>query len=348
MTVHLTFSSLISQDWAAVLGWTRQHLVEPVLQALHLGARAGNPQDIAEALLIALLQLAIIGLVFRPLESLVPAERWADRRHTRIDRQYTLLMVLGLFPLFSFLVLTPFAHLLGAGDAGAAEAPGGLRAWFPWFDSHHWLLFGLYYLVYDFTYYWMHRVQHALPWWWALHSMHHSQRQMSCWTNDRTSFVDGVLQSFVLASVGLVMGVEASDFAWMVLASELVQNFSHANVRPAWGRWLGRLFVGPTFHRLHHMQRDPERPALHNCNFGQVLAIWDRLFGTALYGEPVRPTGVSDPVVDADNTRGLLAQQWHVFLRFQAALRRRAGWVPGDVSFGPGYVPRPDRDAPGG
>src|SRR5256885_6271474 len=70
--------------------------------------------------------------------------------------------------------------------------------------------------------------------------MHHSQRQMSCWSNDRSHYLDGMLQSFILATVGLAMGVEPSEFALLGLLSELVQNFSHANVRLRLG-WLGRV-----------------------------------------------------------------------------------------------------------
>jgi sterol desaturase/sphingolipid hydroxylase (fatty acid hydroxylase superfamily) len=326
--------------WSHTVEWVNTHGVVPALAAVHAGNALGDPREIAEALLIATLQVFAIACVMRPLESLWPDEHWEDRKLTGIDRLYTLLM-LGLFPLFSYLVLLPFAHLLGGGPG--AEAPGGLRQWFPWFSDHPVAMFLVYYVVYDLTYYWMHRAQHAIPWWWALHSMHHSQRQMSCWTNDRGSYLDGVLQSFILAGVGLALGVEPSEFAWLVLVSELVQNLSHANLRlppGRLGRWGGRLLVGPRFHRLHHMRRDPDRPLLHNCNFGQVLPVWDILFGTALYGEPVRPTGVSDPVVDADNGRGLVSMQWHTLRRFWAAFRCRTGWRPGDVHFGgPGYAP---------
>ncbi|MPM71590.1 hypothetical protein SDC9_118558 [bioreactor metagenome] len=128
-----------------------------------------------------------------------------------------------------------------------------------------------------------------------------------------------------------------------------MQNFSHANVALRLG-WLGRVgehvLVGPRFHRNHHMLRDPQRPERHNCNFGQVLPWWDQLFGTALYhAEALRPTGVSDPVVDADNGCGVIGMQWHSTRRFWAAVTCRAGWRPGDVSFGPGYRPVHDADA---
>lgn len=333
----------LSQGWALLATRVADSAVAPVLHALHLTQLAGDPVDIAQAVMIALLQLGIIALVFRPLESLAPAEKWADRRLTRVDLQYTLMMLLGIFPLFSFLVLTPIANFFGGSPTadGVQETAIGLTHWFPTLEQHPLALFLIYYAIYDLVYYWMHRLQHVLPWWWALHSMHHSQRQMSCWTNDRGSPIDGLVQSLVLAAVGLVIGVSPSDFAWLMLLGELVQNFSHANVRLGFGRVLGRVFVDPPFHRLHHMVVDPHRPTLHNCNFGQVLSIWDVVFGTALHGEPVRPTGVSDPVVDADNERNLLGLHWAAAQRFWGAVRRPAGWKLGEVGFGPGFAPIP-------
>ncbi|MES2184204.1 MAG: sterol desaturase family protein [Pseudomonadota bacterium] len=328
-------------------------MVVPVLEHFPPGLRraAGDPREIGGALLIALLQISVIAFVLRPLESLAEAERWEHRKLAALDRTYTLLMLLGLFPLFSFLVLSPFVHLFADNTAAAAtaagDAPEGLRRLVPWFEGHPFVLFAVYYVVYDFVYYWMHRAQHAIPWWWALHSMHHSQRQMGCWCNDRGNYLDGMLQSVILAAVGVAMGVDASQFALLVMVTELVQSLSHTNVRWGFGRLGERLLVDPRFHRLHHMLRDPARPALHNCNFGQVLPWWDMLFRTALYGEPLRATGVSDPVVDADNGRGLVTQQWFTLKRFWATVRRPAGWRLGDVAFHPdNFAPIHDADQP--
>jgi sterol desaturase/sphingolipid hydroxylase (fatty acid hydroxylase superfamily) len=328
--------------WSQLVDGLNVHAVIPFLAFVHLNGLAGDPREIAEALLIAVAQVLVIGLLFRPLESLAPAEQWRDRGLTRIDRTYTLLMLLGLNPLFAYLVLTPLANAFGGGAvAGSDEAASGLAAWLPWFQQHPLALFLVYYVIYDFTYYWMHRAQHWIPWWWALHSMHHSQRQMSCWTNDRGSYVDGVLHSIVLATVGLFIGVEPDQFALLMFIGELAQNFSHTNVRFGFGRVFEKLFVDPKFHRLHHMIVDADRPYLHNCNYGQVLSIWDVLFRTALYGVPPRPTGVGDPTVDADNGRGVIAMQWGAFRRFWGALWCRAGWKPGDVAFGEDYAPVP-------
>jgi sterol desaturase/sphingolipid hydroxylase (fatty acid hydroxylase superfamily) len=332
----------ISHLWSFLVAWFSQHGVIPLLTLLHLNGLAGDPYEISASLLIAALQVCIIGFIFRPLETLLPAEKWTDRRLTRVDFQYTLMMLVGIFPLFSYLVLTPIGNYFSGPDTVAADSsssPLAITHWFPGLNSHPLMLFLFYYVVYDFVYYWMHRLQHALPWWWALHSMHHSQRQMSCWTNDRGSLVDGFLQSMVLATVGIVMGVEPDEFAWLMLLGELVQNFSHANVRLGFGRVFGRVFVDPKFHRLHHMLVDPSRPTLHNCNFGQVLSVWDVLFGTSLYGMPPRPTGVGDPVVDSDNQYGLVGLHWNAFKRFWGAVRRLDGWKLGEVAFGEGYAP---------
>ncbi len=62
--------------WWLAVDWFSAHAVEPALAWLHLGNLIGDPEDIAAALLIALLQIAIIACVLRPLEALAPAENW--------------------------------------------------------------------------------------------------------------------------------------------------------------------------------------------------------------------------------------------------------------------------------
>ncbi len=324
--------------WRSIVDVASARVAQPLLAALQVPAEAISAHELAESLVIALLQVALIAFVFRPLESWRPAERWTDRRLTRVDRNYTLLVVLGVLPLTLFLAMTPLRGVFTGPKTGE-----GLLHSIPYLAQHPYLLFGVYYLVFDFVYYWMHRAQHAIPWWWALHSLHHSQRQVGCWTNHRDSLLDGVLESAILASVGIVLGVEPAEFALLMLAGELVQDFSHVNARIGFGPVFDKVIVDPVFHRLHHMRADAARPGLHNCNFSQAFPIWDIVFRTGLYGEAARPTGVSDPMVDADNAQGLVGQQLAALRRFWGAVRSRSGWQPGDVSFGPGYAPVPDR-----
>lgn len=326
--------------WWLAVDRVSAHAVEPALAFLHLGTLIGEPEDIAEALLIALLQIAIIACVFRPLETLAPAEGWKERKLTTVDRRFTLLLI-GLNPLLAFFVLSPFASLFNSAIGLLGVPFDGLLHFVPHIHEHPYLAFGLYYVLNDLAYYWMHRAQHAIPWWWALHSMHHSQRQVNCWSNARVSYLDIVLESCLLATVGLLMGVNAGQFAWLVLSAELVQNLSHTNTRLGFGRVFERLLVDPRFHRLHHMLPDPARPKLHDCNYGQVLSVWDNLFGTALYDEPTHPTGLGDPAANADNGRGLVAMQWYTLRRFWGAFTSREGWMLQEVAFDANYRPIP-------
>jgi sterol desaturase/sphingolipid hydroxylase (fatty acid hydroxylase superfamily) len=221
----------IFQTWHQITIWVGTSVVTPVLWALNVTAITAPPDQIAGALLISLVQVAVIAFVFQPLEAAMPAEDWPDRKLANVDRLYTLIMRLGLLPILSFLVLLPLGSLLiGAPPRPESGWAFGLKHWVPWFQDHPFVLMVIYYLLFDFVYYWMHRAQHVIPWWWALHSMHHSQRQMSCWSNDRGSYLDAILQSVILAGVGFAVGVEADEFALLTLVSELAQNFSHANV----------------------------------------------------------------------------------------------------------------------
>src|ERR1700760_371446 len=109
---------VVAHAWIQAIDWLAAHAVEPALDFLHVDTQLGGPDDLAEALLIAALQIAIIACIFRPLESLAPAETWTDRSLTRVDRRFTLLLVAGLNPLFAFIALTPLANMLASANPG--------------------------------------------------------------------------------------------------------------------------------------------------------------------------------------------------------------------------------------
>ena len=158
-------------DWMAN-GWTNAatllagHAVAPTLAFLHLDRAGDDANEIAQYLLISSVQIAIIALVFRPLESLVPVEHWAERRMTAIDRAYTFLKLFGLIPLFAYLFLPMLGTLIdwlaGAPDADGGASPLQLDALLPWLRPHPVVLFIAYFAIADFAYYLIHRLQHAL------------------------------------------------------------------------------------------------------------------------------------------------------------------------------------------
>jgi sterol desaturase/sphingolipid hydroxylase (fatty acid hydroxylase superfamily) len=311
----------LAELWSKTQDAFASSLLAPFFASLSIAKYMGDPGEIAEFFMVNAVQIVIIGLVFRPLESVLPQEHWPDRKLTRIDLLYTMLKEFGLVPLFTFMLLLPASNWVGEKLGISGSDSPLFEDMVPWLKEHPALLFALYFAIFDLTQYAIHRMQHAVPWWWALHSLHHSQRQVNCWTDDRNHMLDDVLEAVILGSVGLIIGVPAGQYAVLILMGRLVENFSHANVRVRFGPVLDKLLVGPLFHRLHHMRADPSDKINYNCNFALVMPIWDILFRTSLYGEEPRPCGVDDPDIDADNERSWLGQQVAGFQRFFRALR---------------------------
>jgi sterol desaturase/sphingolipid hydroxylase (fatty acid hydroxylase superfamily) len=191
-------------------------------------------------------------------------------------------------------------------------------------------------VVLDFFDYWFHRGQHKFRWWWALHSLHHSQQNMNLWSDDRNHLLDDLLRDVYLALIALAIGVAPSQYVLLVSVSRALQSLQHANVRIHFG-WLGeRLLVSPRFHRTHHavgIGHESKGRELGGCNFGVLLPVWDLLFRTANFAPGFYGTGVRDQFerTAADGTlrpardygRGFWRQQWLGLVRLAESVAGR-------------------------
>ena len=189
--------------------------------------------------------------------------------------------------------------------------------------------FVLYLLVLDLVHYGIHRAQHQIGWWWKLHALHHAQRQMTMWSDNRNHVLDDVLTSALLALCAQGIGLPPGQFVALVVLTQLSESLQHANLRLDFGLWGERLWVSPRFHRLHHsiseghesVQPESGRVVLGGHNFGVLLPWWDMLFGTANFKSGYGPTGVRDQVEQGRRYgEGFWSQQWLGFQR----LRNRA------------------------
>jgi len=112
--------------------------------------------------------------------------------------------------------------------------------------------FLFYLVVMDFFDYGLHRGQHRFEWWWRLHALHHSQRQMTMWSDNRNHLLDDVIRDVLLVTLAQLIGVAPGQFVAIVAITQLSESLHHANLRLWFGRLGERLWVSPRFHRRHH------------------------------------------------------------------------------------------------
>lgn len=321
-------------DWFAFLqGWLFESVVEPVLFHTGLGEYTEDAFEGVEWFLTGACEVAALYLVLRPLEALFPAQRMTDRHARLNDFIYTLIHRLGLFTMAVFFTLDPVMDHV----AGLLRMEGvhpfnleSLVAGMPPLAS-----FLLYLVVLDFFDYWFHRGQHKFRWWWALHSLHHSQRNMNLWSDNRNHLLDDLLRDVYMAVLALAIGVAPGQYVLLVAVSRSLQSLQHANVRLHFGAIGERLLISPRFHRTHHAvglgHESRGQGSLGGCNFGVLLPVWDILFGTANFDKGWHGTGVRDQFertlpdgtvrAGRDYGRGFWRQQWLGLVRMGEAVR---------------------------
>ncbi len=317
-----------SDHFATLQQWLFEAAVQPLVYAVGLGGRVEEAFDATGWLLVGLIQIAVLLAVIGPLQHWRPVEPMTDRRAVRTDILYTLIHRLGLFRLAMFFALDPvFDAVLGA-LRGAGWGTLHLDELWPGVTDVPLVAFAIYLVVLDFVEYLIHRGQHGFKWWWGLHSLHHSQRQMTMWSDNRNHLLDDVIHDTLIVVVAQLIGVAPGQFIALVALTQLSESLQHANLRLSFGALGERLWISPRFHRMHHSiglgHESNGRQTLGGHNFGVLLPWWDMLFRTVNFERRYDPTGIRDQVEpDArgrlrDYGRGFWAQQW-------LGLKRMAG-----------------------
>jgi sterol desaturase/sphingolipid hydroxylase (fatty acid hydroxylase superfamily) len=248
----------------------------------------------------------------------------------RVDVIYTVLNRLGVVPLAVFALLAPVFLGVDGWLRFHDIIPHQLEDWLPALDYHPLASFLIYLVILDFAEYWRHRLSHTFRWWWALHGIHHSQRQMSFWTDSRNHLLDDLIAGVWFASLSLLIGVPPGQFIGLLIVLRLVENLSHANTRLGFGRLGDHLVVGPRYHRWHHALDLPAEPRFAcGCNFAILLPVWDLLFGTLYLAPQLPPTGIHETTTQEINARDdFWAQQKLGLVLLWRALGTRAGKQP--------------------
>jgi len=271
-----------------------------LVYAIGLGGWVEDAFEATGWLLVGLAQIAVLLTVIGPLQRWWPVEPVVDRRAIRTDVIYTLIHRLGLFRLAMFFALEPlFDEMLGSLRA-AGWGSMHLDALWPGVTDIPWVAFAIYLVVLDLVGYFIHRGQHGFKWWWALHSLHHSQRQMTMWSDNRNHLLDDVIHDTIIVVVAQLIGVAPGQFIAIVAFTQLSQSLQHANLRLRFGPIGDRLWISPRFHRTHHsigIGHESGGPrSLGGHNFGVLLPWWDMLLRTGDFSHGYDATGIRDQV----------------------------------------------------
>jgi len=188
----------------------------------------------------------------------------------------------------------------------------------------------------EFCYYWYHRAAHRVRWFWATHAVHHSSNEFNLGVAYRFGWT-GRLAGNALFFVPMIWLGFAPRAVFATLALNLIYQFwLHAEWAPRLG-WLEVVLNTPSHHRVHHASN----AWYIDANYGGVLIVFDRLFGTFIAERDDLPCryGLVTPLISHNPIRIV----FHEWLKLVGDLRRARSWreAAGYLFGPPGWRPRP-------
>lgn len=181
-------------------------------------------------------------------------------------------------------IYMPFAVTLGALILGQMQ---------PWVQSHipadithlrQWAdtpwkfvaLWVVYLFLFDFLYYWLHRLQHQVPWLWRFHMVHHSDVNTSASTVGRHHWLEEFFRLFIItAPLFILMGGSQNMPLWVSAFTIFNGIFMHWNISFRFGPF-EKIIITPAYHRVHHSVEERH----YDKNFGVFTQLWDYVFST--------------------------------------------------------------------
>ncbi len=235
--------------------------------------------------------LALLVLIALALAEYLWSTRWSRRG-------YNLRAALG-----SLGVAAGGALIKPFGSAVIAAAFAGIAAIAPWqFAMNDWRVWLAGFVAVEFTYYWFHRFSHTVNWMWTTHSVHHSAAEITLPAALRIGWTAVLSLGWLFYLPLILIGFPPVMIAALLAGNLLYQYMLHTEAVRRLGP-LEAVLNTPSHHRAHHAS---DRDFL-DCNFGGVVIVFDRLFGTfrqepeaggLTYGLTV-PVNSNNPVVIA-------------------------------------------------
>lgn len=190
----------------------------------------------------------------------------------------------------------------------------------PWqMPADDWRVWVVGFFGVEFAYYWFHRWSHTINWLWASHAVHHSANEMTLPAAVRLGWTNALSGGWVVFVPLILIGFPPVVIVTLLAANLLYQYSLHTEAIGKLGP-LEYVFNTPSHHRAHHASD----ARWLDCNYGGVLIVFDRLFGTFVpepdggglsYGL-VKPLRSNNPV-------HIALRQWAILFR---AVRSAPGW----------------------
>ena len=186
----------------------------------------------------------------------------------------------------------------------------------------------------EFCYYWYHRAAHRVRWFWSTHAVHHSPNQLNLSAAVRIGILSKLTGTAVFFTPLIWLGFDIRTVFSVLTLNLLYQFWIHATWIPKLG-WLEGILNTPSAHRVHHAANTEYLDA----NFGGVLLVFDRMFGTYVAEREDLPCryGLVQPITSYNPLKIELAQ-WFSLLRDLAKARSLRAFF-GCLLMPPGWVP---------
>jgi sterol desaturase/sphingolipid hydroxylase (fatty acid hydroxylase superfamily) len=130
----------------------------------------------------------------------------------------------------------------------------------------------------DLSFYAAHVSWHRIPGLWRFHAVHHSDPEVDVTTTIRQHPVESLLRFAVMAATAVLVGPSPAAFFAYRAAAALIGLLEHANLRAPrrLDAALSWITTWPYMHKIHHSRLAHQT----DTNYGNLLSVWDRLFGT--------------------------------------------------------------------
>ncbi len=173
----------------------------------------------------------------------------------------------------------------------------------------------------EFCYYWFHRTSHRVRWFWSAHVVHHSSERMNMTTAMRQSLLYSITGWWLFFMPLVLLGVHPAVVFFLYAVDLAYQYFVHTEAVGKFPRWVEYCFNTPSNHRVHHGRNEQ----YVDRNYGGILIVFDRLFGT--YAEEADDNPVEYGITRQIHSYNVFTLNFHEFADMWRDVMRPGAWA---------------------